>query len=398
MTMSSGIQPWRWTAKIFQAAAILALPFVTINGESSLRFDVPTLTLHIFGARIWMDEFFLVLVMLLFLSFLFFLLTILFGRVWCGWLCPQTVIIDFTGFVDRVPGKSLAVRPKSLVSLFAISVLLAATILWYFVSPYEFFERLRAGALGPVIGWSWTVLTIVTFLNVTFLRHRFCATVCPYAKMQGALFDDHTLVIAADPARMEECMHCDACVTTCPVGIDIRRGMSAACINCAECIDACAQRMGRRRRKSLIGYWFGAPGRSGVPVRRNVLLAGAAASAFLALFLVLAFNRGSIDLEIAADPSAPPRITEDGALINAYVLSVSNRSRDKQELDISSEGTAGRLVTEPELIAIAPGEHTRVQVIVRSPQGRAGPIAVSARLRSDPRILLKKQAMLQPPW
>ena len=155
MTMSSGIQPWRWTAKIFQAAAILALPFVTINGESSLRFDVPTLTLHIFGARIWMDEFFLVLVMLLFLSFLFFLLTILFGRVWCGWLCPQTVIIDFTGFVDRVPGKSLAVRTKSLVSLFAISVLLAATILWYFVSPYEFFERLRAGALGPVIGWSW---------------------------------------------------------------------------------------------------------------------------------------------------------------------------------------------------------------------------------------------------
>jgi len=396
--MSSRIQPWRRTARILQAAAVLGLPFVTIKDESALRFDIPTLTLHFFGARIWMDEFFLVLVVLLFLSFLLVLLTMLFGRIWCGWLCPQTVVIDFTRFVDRVPGTSLPFRMKSLVPVFAISVLLAASILWYFISPYELFERLLAGTLGAVIGWSWIVLTIVTFLNFAFLRHRFCTTVCPYAKMQGALFDDRTLVIASDPARMDECMHCNACVTTCPVGIDIREGLSAACINCAECVDACAQRMERRQRRSLIGYWFGAPGRSGGLLRRNVLLAGAAAAAFLTLCIALVLGRSFIDLEIAADPSAPPRIVEGGALINAFMLSVSNRSRDRQELDISSEGPDGTLPTAPERITLERGEHKRVQVIVRSPHGKTGPFTVSGRLRSDPRILLSKQAMLQPPW
>ena len=395
---NSRIQPWRWAVKTAQALLVLGLPFVMVNGESVLRFDVPTLTLHFFGSRIWMDEFFLVLVALLFVSFLFILLTMLLGRVWCGWLCPQTVIIDFTRFLDRAPVKGLPYRVTSFATMLILSVPLAASILWYFVSPYAFFAQLASGTLGPVTAWSWAVLSVVTFLNFAFVRHTFCTTICPYARMQGALFDDRTLVIASDPARMDECMHCDACVTTCPVGIDVRQGLSAACMNCAECIDACARQMGRRQRRSLIGYRFGTSGGSGRLLRRNTLLAGAATAAFLLFFLVLAFSRSPFDLDIAADPSTPPRFAEDGALVNAYTLSISNRSGRNQEIIISAAGTGGPLVIQPEQIGLGEGEHKRVQVLVRSPRGTAGPLELSARLRSDQQAEMKKNTMLQVPW
>ena len=96
MTMSKGFQPWRRFAGLLHAVVALGLPFLRISGESALRFDVPTLTLRFFGAAIAMDEFFLVLVAVLFLTFLFVTLTIILGRIWCGWLCPQTVIVTAT--------------------------------------------------------------------------------------------------------------------------------------------------------------------------------------------------------------------------------------------------------------------------------------------------------------
>src|SRR5512137_1639415 len=90
------IGPWRRWAGIAQAAIFLGLPFVTVRGESALRFDVPTLRLHVLGGAIWMDEFFVVLLAVLALTFVFLLVTFVWGRVWCGWSCPQTVLGDLT--------------------------------------------------------------------------------------------------------------------------------------------------------------------------------------------------------------------------------------------------------------------------------------------------------------
>ena len=93
------LRPWRRAAEWIQAAVALGLPFLRIRGESALRFDVPTLRLHAFGATVWMDEFFVVLAGSLFLLFAFLLLTVLFGRLWCGWACPQTALVDLTSFL-----------------------------------------------------------------------------------------------------------------------------------------------------------------------------------------------------------------------------------------------------------------------------------------------------------
>jgi len=402
MTKSRRFQPWRWLVKGAQAVAVLGLPFVTIGGESALRFDIPSLTLHVFGLPIAMDEFFIVLVAVLFLTFLLITLTILLGRIWCGWLCPQTVVADFTRFVDRSAGRGPAMRGAALLAVLGLSPLLAAGIIWYFVSPYEFFRRLGDGSLGPVIGWSWAVLTAVTFLDFGFLRHTFCSSVCPYAKMQASLFDDRTLVIAADEGRMDECMRCDACVRTCPVAIDVRQGLSAACINCAECIDACAERMSRRDKPSLIGYRFGTGPQVTPSVRRPVVLAGTATALFLGLLIVLALTRLPFELDVLADASQPPRRHAGQTIVNTYVLSLTNRTANAIELAVTASAAGQRLRVAPERIVLERSAHRRTALTVLWDDRvriLSGPehLTITAESIRFPGVRLERRATIMPP-
>ncbi|MHB8845107.1 MAG: 4Fe-4S dicluster domain-containing protein, partial [Nitrospirota bacterium] len=222
---------------------LVLLPFLRVNGESVLRFDIPSLRLHFFGTAIWMENFFLVLVAVLALTFLALFLTVMFGRIWCGWLCPQTVLVDCTGFMDSTRAGGAASRFIAHLMAAIVSALIAAGLVGYFVSPYDAGALLaKGGSPANIAGGSWAALAIVIFLDLVVLRRRFCATICPYAKLQGVLFDDRTLIVAFDAVRERECMHCDACVRACPVGIDIRDGLQSACIHCAECIDACSAR------------------------------------------------------------------------------------------------------------------------------------------------------------
>lgn len=383
-----------------QAALVLGIPFVSVNGQSALRFDVPSLTLFFFGAQIGMDEFFLVLVTLLFLGFLIVLLTVLLGRVWCGWLCPQTVIVELTRSFDRMRPRGAWTRIVSLVALLVVSSVLAASLVWYFVSPSVFLSQLASGKLVPVVTWSWLALTVVTFLNFAFLRRRFCISVCPYARLQGAFYDDRTLVIAPDVSRMNECMGCDACVHACPVDIDVRSGLDAACVNCAECIDACARQRARLDRQSLIGYRFGT-GRGGKTFRTGVLLAGIATAVFLALLLALVSGRPVFELDLAADPAAPPRRT-GGAVVNTYMASLTNRSDRELHLELTAMHAETGLAAHPELVTLTPGQHRRIAVTVTAPAGAAKEtartITVVARSRKDEDVKAEAQVQFLLPW
>ncbi len=121
------------------------------------------------------------------------------------------------------------------------------------------------------------MLGVTLFLDLGFVRARFCATACPYAKLQGVLFDRATLVVAYDERRDAECIDCLACVRVCPTGIDIRDGLQAECIACAQCVDACAPILARFGKPTLVDYFFGAPGER-PRLLRPVVLALAAAS------------------------------------------------------------------------------------------------------------------------
>ncbi len=401
--MSSRIQRWRWLVKALLVAAALGVPFLHIRGQSAFRFDVPSLQLHFFGATVSMDQFFLVLVVILFLSFFIVFLTILFGRIWCGWLCPQTVLVELTGFIDRPGRQGIAYRVLATGALLAISVLLSADIIWYFVEPGRFLAGIRAGTLGTVERWSWIVLSSLTFLNFQLLRRTFCVTVCPYAKLQGALFDDRTLVIAGDAGRMDLCMHCDACLRACPVGIDVRKGLQSECVACARCIDACAQQMKRRDLASLIGYRFGVAPIEGGLLRRPVVLSGAATTVFILLFIGLLAASEPVDMDISQDPAAPPVRLNDTTVVNSYFLLLTNRTDSPKELAISAKGSEGPVQAVPDTVLLQTREHRQIRLTLRAEgasrlRSSSERVVVQAVSRDPSRVRLERKTVMLQPW
>jgi len=366
MTRSSvrRIRPWRHLAEAAQALLVLGLPFVTVRGESALRFDVPTLRLHAFGATVWIDDLFVVLAASLFLAFAFLLATLLFGRLWCGWGCPQTALLDLTGRLRRAAAKGGWRLAAAHAGFAAASALVSANLLWYFVAPPEFFRRLAAFSLGPVVGGSWLVLGAVVYLDLAAWRHGFCATTCPYAKVQGALLDRHSMVIAYDARRAEDCIACRACVRVCPVGIDIRDGLQAACTSCGECIDSCAPIMAKLgRRPKLVGYFFGTPGTPARPLRAGVLALAALTAGSLALTVAVAADRSALEVTVTASADFAPRRTPAGEVWNGFTVALENRGREPLEVKLALRAPAGEVQLRPDQVTLAAGEHRRVRVL-----------------------------------
>jgi cytochrome c oxidase accessory protein FixG len=384
MTSRRSIQTYRRTIGAAQALLFLALPFVHVGGESALRFDVPTLTLHAFGASLAMNEFFVVLPATMLLLFGFLLVTLAWGRVWCGWSCPQTVLGDLTRLAQPVAGKRRPPRwrrPAGLALVALVSALFSAAILWYFVTPAEFAAALAVGGLGPVLGWSWAILGGTLFLDLAFLRARFCATACPYAKVQGVLFDRATLVVAYDAARSADCVDCGACVRCCPTGIDIRDGLQMECIACAECVDACRPIMLKlKRRTELVGYFFGEPG-----APRRVLRPGTIALGLLTLVsLGVTVGAGvsaaetTLDLTVVPASDFTPRRSGDRAL-NAFQVSLENRAHGAVTVALAAAAPGLSLTLRPASVTLGPGEHRRVRLVV---EARGAPGRVMGELRA----------------
>lgn len=376
MTGRGSIQRWRRAAGAAQAALFLALPFLRVGGESAVRFDVPSLTLHAFGAALAMNEFFVLLPVTILVAFLFLLVTAAFGRVWCGWSCPQTVLGDLTRLVQPTAGKRK--RPGRRAAGFGLTALVSlvfgAATIWYFVPPAEFLTDLAAGRLGPVATGSWLVLAAVLFLDLAFLRASFCATACPYAKLQGVLYDKATLVVAYDERRDADCVDCGACVRCCPTGIDIRDGLQMECIACAECIDACRPIMLKLKRPTdLVGYFFGEPGTPRRLVRpATVALAAGTLLAFGATAAAAhAASRDTLDLAAVPASGFAPRLAPDGHALNAYDVSLENRAHGAVTVQLSVSAPGLTVAARPDHVALGPGEHKRVRLVVEV-HGAAG--------------------------
>jgi polyferredoxin len=373
MTRRGRFHGWRRAAFAAQAAVMLGLPFVRVGGESALRLDVPAGKLHAFGASWAIDEAFVVLAAALLVTALFLLVTLLFGRVWCGWACPQTALAEFTS--ARQP---LARIAASL----AVSAVVSASIVWWFVSPYEFARRLATGALGPVVAGSWAALFAILFLDLTLLRARFCATACPYAKLQGVLFDRSTLVVAYDARRAADCVDCGACVRVCPTGIDIRDGLQAECIACAECADACAPIMAKLRRPpNLVGYFHGEPGGRARPLRPAVLALSGGTLAAAALLVAVVAARAILDLSALPDYGFTPRRTPEGRAVNAYSVALENHGRTPVTVALALRAPGAAVAVRPDRVPLGPGERRQVQLVATA--GGLAPGRVQGELSAE---------------
>jgi polyferredoxin len=251
-----------------------------------------------------------------------------------------------------------------------------------------------------VLSSSWAVLSGLLLADLALLRQRFCATACPYARLQGVLLDSSSLVVAYDRERAGDCVDCGACVRVCPTGIDIRDGLQMECIACAACIDACQPIMRRlRRAPDLLGYFLGEPGaRPGaVPRIRRLLrpaalaLAGATVLSAALLAAVVA-RRSPLELEVHPEAAFGARRSEDGRVVNALLVELENRTREPLAVSLGLEGTPGRLGLRPDRVALGPGERRTVRVLASA--GDLGPGRTRASLVGEARrgdLLLGRQ-------
>jgi len=367
------IQPARRNVLKFFAALYFVLPFILIGGKSALRFDVPGMRLQVLGTELWMQEFILVLLGLMFLLSLFLLVTLVYGRVWCGWICPQTIFTELTPFMNKLSGKAFSRKFPAHLKLVFVSLLFGFISVCYVVSPYDAIPALLQGRLGPIATGSSLVIAIITYVNFAFIRRTFCATICPYAKFQSAITDDKSLLIQRDPSRVEECLDCSClcCVRICPTNIDIREGMQAGCIMCGRCIDTCGKVMAGKLKTGLIQYSYGVSGvKSSSEIIRPATITLALVCLFtLSLFSYKSMARASFEFSVLSHPMEA-RLSKKDDVINAYILSVKNKRPDDISLYLSlkPEGETSIHFTHnaSEAILVAAGQVDKIPLFVRS--------------------------------
>lgn len=375
------IKTYRNLAALLEAAVIIGLPFMRINGESALRFDIPTLRLYFFGRVIWMQEFFVVLLSLLTLALLFIFITNLLGRVWCGWLCPQTVLLDISRKSDVARNRLGMLIPH--IILLPLSMVVSASLIWYFVSPYDFLRIISGETKSPVVIWFFISMFAIVYLDLEFLGRKFCKTICPYAKLQSTLFDRNTLVVEFDKDRADKCMGCDKCVRVCPVGIDIKDGLQMECIACAQCIDACRFMTGPRGIASLIGYTFG----EGKVIRPKAVILFLLSLVSLSFLLYRISTLPPFEFEVLRSGELY-RVTEKGEVMNIYMLSIKNMRDREITLGITVKGPDRIKVIGPGSVTVRAGEIFHQNIILLSHDGavKREPVIFAVREPDGPEL------------
>jgi cytochrome c oxidase accessory protein FixG len=259
---------WFTRRAIFSYSMLLffvGVPFIRVNGNPLILLDVASRKFIIFGAIFWaQDTFILALLMLSFVLFIV-LFTVTFGRLWCGWACPQTIFLEMVfrriehliegdararHKLDNSPWTSVKIFKKTLKhGIFVlISIAMTNTFLMWFIGSDKWLELISEPIEANLSSFIIMLVISAFFYWVySFFREQICTMVCPYGRMQGVLLDSKTIMVTYDYKRGEprggrgggDCTDCKQCVSVCPTGIDIRNGTQLECINCTACIDQC---------------------------------------------------------------------------------------------------------------------------------------------------------------
>ena len=260
---------------------LFGAPFIHINGNQFLMFNVLERRFNIFGFPFWPQDFHLFVIIMITGVVFVVLFTVAFGRLFCGWICPQTIFLEMVFRrieywiegdrgkqmrLDKMPWNAEKLRKRSIKwsIFFVISFLIANVFLAYLIGSDRLIEYITDGPanhVGTLI--SLLIFTSVFYFVFAWFREQVCIIVCPYGRLQGVLLDNKSIVVAYDHKRGEkeagrakfkksedraatgkgDCIDCAQCVQVCPTGIDIRNGTQLECVNCTACIDACNQMM-----------------------------------------------------------------------------------------------------------------------------------------------------------
>ncbi len=358
----------KWVSYVY-LIIFFAMPWIKINGHPFMLLNVIQRKFVIFGIAFFPQDFILfVLALLTFIVFIA-LFTALFGRLFCGWACPQTVFmemvfrrIEYLIEGDMMQQKSLANRKwdsykisRKLIKhgvFFLISFLISNTFLQYIIGTEEWLKIINDGVSAHLAGF----IAIVIFTGVFYgvyarFREQVCIVVCPYGRLQGVLLDPNSVIVGYDYKRGEprgkiskaseqktgDCIDCSMCVHVCPTGIDIRNGTQLECINCTACIDACNDIMAKTNKPpGLIRYTSENAIRKGTKFHITPRIIGYSSvlAVLFSTLVVLMSIRSDIETTILRTPGLLYQKTEDGQVSNLYNIELVNKTFDNLPIEI----------------------------------------------------------------
>jgi cytochrome c oxidase accessory protein FixG len=438
MWVDGSYQRWRRVMLLVLLLIFYVSPWLTWNGQRGVHFDLEHRRFTLFFVTFVPEEFYLLAWALIIAAFTLFFVTVVAGRIFCGWACPQTVwslvyfTIEYLVEGDRSArirldnGRWSAERIRKKALKFGLWGLLALSIsitfMGYFQPLPEFLPRLFAGDLSTT---EWAVIglpAVATFMMQGVLREQVCFHMCPYARFQSVMFDRDTLIIAYDAERGEprgkrrrgvepeeaglgSCIDCKKCVSVCPTGIDIRDGLQYQCIGCANCIDVCndvMDQMGYPR--DLVRYSSENRDEHVKAHRIRPRLIG-----YLVMLMVVssAFtwqvtHRDALSLDVSRDRSRLYRENWDGSVENVFTLHVQNRTKEAETYSLGVEGDAPFTWEGPREIEVAGGQRQSVSIrLVMSPDAPTSaaqsPVFFSIEATDDPDAnATKKSRFIRP--
>ncbi len=353
----------------------VALPFLNV-----MRFDIPRQRFYFFGFELWINEFGIIFLSLMFLMFVIVASSIVFGRVYCGYACPQMIFSEtsiqfedwlrrkITKYVSRMSAtnRRRLWRLAFYVTVGLASMFLAFVFIAYFVELRDLLRRLFSLDMHTAGGISGVTVTLITFLDFTLVRQRFCTTVCPYGYLQGMLGDHNTLLVQYRDEQ-KACIECKKCVRVCHMGIDIRNGpLQIECVHCGECIDACDRIMGRLQKPGLIHYLWGEGGqvveaetkwwrKLGIRDAKRVIVLLVALLYLGGLAVALSMRRAVL-VQLSPERTTLYRVDTAGIVYNRFRVKIANRSSQPAEVTLRLEGLPdARFVPDQGPIAVRPG-------------------------------------------
>lgn len=381
---------------------LFAGPFVWVDGHPLFLFNVLERRFILFGVTFWPQDFYLVAIGLITFTVFIAFFTVIYGRVWCGWACPQTIFMegvfrkietwlegDYTARrrLDAAPWTTEKILKKTAKHLvfFLISFLISNTFLAYLIGRDAWLSLITDNPNRHLAGLTTMLVFTGVFYGVfAYLREIVCTTICPYGRLQSVMLDKNSLIVAYDYIRGEprgrrqreatapkgDCVDCKLCVHVCPTGIDIRNGTQMECIGCTACIDVCDEVMTKIDRPTgLIRYDSQKGIESRQPFRFTTRIA-AYSAVLLGLLSILAgllLTRPALDVTVLRAPGQLYQREANGRIANLYSLEVINKTYGALPVRLRISQPDAQLRYVQPLTTVPPGELAKTMFFISLP-------------------------------
>ena len=394
----------------FLLSLLFAGPHIRIKGEPLLMLNIIERKFVIFGQVFWPQDMYILAVLLILAVVFVILFTIIYGRIFCGWVCPQTIFMEMVfrrieyfiegdaaeqRRLDKAPWDSKKILKKASkhIIFWLLSFLIANTFLAYILGSDELWS-IQTDPLGDHIGGFIAIIIFTyAFYGVfAFLREQVCTTICPYGRLQGVLLDQHSMVVAYDHVRGEnrakikkgedrqaaqkgDCIDCFQCVQVCPTGIDIRNGTQLECINCTACIDACDHMMDAvGQEKGLVRFVSeeGIKTRKPFEWTRRVKAYSVLLFALFITLVVLILTREDFQTTLIRQRGSTYQMDEKGHITNIYEVNLLNKTHHSFKVSFRLENKHGEIQTVKEKLILQPETELKERLIIRYPRTYIG--------------------------